>query len=109
MNGVLEHPARERLNAFSLGQLEEAELAAIEDHLEHCGACREAAASAADDTLIALLRSAATEPNSNPAEPCRAPATQTEAGAGAPTASGLMVPPALAEHPPYRWLARLGA
>ncbi|HEV3447680.1 MAG TPA: protein kinase [Gemmataceae bacterium] len=107
MNGVLKHPTGERLNAFSLGQLNDDELVEIEGHLESCSACREAAENAADDTLVALLRSAATEPTSA-AEPCPASATQTHPGSALPAAAGLTVPPALADHPRYRLLELLG-
>ncbi|HEV3118238.1 MAG TPA: protein kinase, partial [Gemmataceae bacterium] len=108
MNGVLEHPTRELLNAFSLGQLDEGELAAIEDHLARCNACREAAENAADDTLIALLRSAATEPNSDTGAHCQAAPTQTDPGGPVRTAADLAVPPALVDHPRYRLLELLG-
>jgi anti-sigma factor RsiW len=63
-NAVVEHPSGQRLQDFALGQLGEDELANIEAHLTACAACRQAAESVADDTLIALLRSAATDPDS---------------------------------------------
>lgn len=107
MNDVeLAHPTSTQLAAFGLGQLTEGELAKIEGHLAHCIACREAAESVADDTLIALLRSAATEPASierrdvtEPQTGQQPTATALDATAIAPQAG---VPTALTDHPRYR-------
>jgi hypothetical protein len=103
----LTHPAGERLAAFGLGQLTDDELADIESHLAHCDACRRLAEDVADDTLVALLRSAATEPDSFVIEspPPGAPATAPEGSAVAPD-TGL--PAALADHPRYRVLELIG-
>jgi tRNA A-37 threonylcarbamoyl transferase component Bud32 len=108
MNNVqLTHPAGERLAAFGLGQLTDDELADIESHLAHCDACRRVAEDVADDTLVALLRSTATEPDSftadGPAPSAPATASESPAVAAAP---GL--PAALADHPRYRVLELVG-
>src|SRR5947209_15696554 len=95
----LEHPTRERLAAFGLGQLNEEDLAEVEGHLANCPACRQVAEGVADDTLIVLLRSAATEPVSVERKDVPEPTTpMAPHAAGAPAAA---LPPALADHPRY--------
>ena len=64
MNAVeLEHPTGAVLIAYSLGQLSEQELSGIDAHLASCALCRQVVEGAAPDTLLSLLRSAATEPD----------------------------------------------
>ena len=55
---------REVLTAYGLGQLSEEELAGIDGHLATCAVCRQVVEGVAPDTLLTLLRSAATEPDS---------------------------------------------
>lgn len=55
-------PPRDRLVDFLLGHLPEAELAVLEHHLSACGACGDTLrALNAEDTLVALTRSAQVE------------------------------------------------
>ena len=56
-----EHPNDSILIALGLGQLSEEELADIDGHLAQCAACCRVAEGVAPDTLLTLLRSAATE------------------------------------------------
>ena len=66
MNAVeLEHPTGAVLSAYGLGQLNEEELAGIDEHLAGCAACRQVVQGVAPDTFLMLLRSAATEPDSS--------------------------------------------
>jgi predicted anti-sigma-YlaC factor YlaD len=61
----LEHPTGAVLSAYGLGQLNEEELAGIDEHLASCAACRLVVQGVAPDTFLMLLRSAATEPDSS--------------------------------------------
>ena len=62
MNAVqLEHPPGPMLTAYGLGQLSEEELAGIDNHLASCQVCRQVVEGVVPDTLLSLLRSAATE------------------------------------------------
>jgi WD40 repeat protein len=89
------HPSPERLSAFGLGQLSEAESAEVEAHIEGCAACRAAVASVTPDTLVGLLHGGNTARDPSPAE-----SVQAEAPPG---------PPELADHPRYRILSLLGS
>jgi hypothetical protein len=53
------HPSVDKLRTFGLGQLDEAEAAAIEEHVSHCDACCRTLAEARPDTLIEILKRAA--------------------------------------------------
>ena len=103
MNAVMqEHPPGSVLTAYSLGQLGEEELAGIDGHLADCAVCRQVVEGVVPDTLLSLLRSAATEPDStenvNPGDGLR--------GFGVPQprprAANERPPEALANHPRYR-------
>jgi eukaryotic-like serine/threonine-protein kinase len=97
----LAHPDRERLAAFGLGKLDDAEAEAVHRHLEECDACRSAVAGLEDDTLATLVRAAATPPDGI-----------FTAAAPVPTAADVAeevaVPAALAGHPRYRVQTLLG-
>jgi uncharacterized protein (TIGR03067 family) len=98
---VLAHPDATQLMAFGLGQLDEAESAAVESHLADCTACRSVVESAADDSVVALLRSAA-QPDAGAAQ------NRTE-GLRSPEAPAIPgVPVALVDHPRYRVQELLG-
>jgi WD40 repeat protein len=101
MNEVLAHPDAGQLTAFGLGQLDEAESAAVESHLAECIACRSVVESAADDSLVVLLRYAAS-PNEDTAQHGIEALSSTET----PAVPG--VPPELADHPRYRVQELLG-
>jgi hypothetical protein len=108
-NVLLEHPSQQRLQAFALGQLTESELAEVEAHLGSCADCRQAAEGVADDTLIALLRSAATDPDSRAGSSPQDVRTRTRVGgASMPGASAGAIPEALLRHPRYRVVELLG-
>ncbi len=99
MNAVMqEHPSGSVLTAYSLGQLGEENLAGIDGHLADCDVCRQVVEGVVPDTLLSLLRSAATEPDS----------TDGAAGSGdprraqGPRAVNDQPPEALANHPRYR-------
>jgi Tol biopolymer transport system component len=107
------HPDPDRLTAFSLGRLDDADSAQVERHLAGCGACRDLAAAAGDDSLVSLLRSAGGQPGPTEVIPGDTPraasvqdATTADAGAAGPASAG--VPAELAGHPRYRVLGLLG-
>src|SRR5262245_42179409 len=79
MNHVQTHPDPDRLTAFALGRLPEADSAEIESHLADCPGCRTGVEGTADDTLVARLRAA--EPGDRAAP--NDPATQTPPAARA--------------------------
>ena len=65
MNAVMqEHPSGSVLTAYSLGQLGEDDLVGVDGHLADCDVCRQVVEGVVPDTLLSLLRSAATEPDS---------------------------------------------
>src|SRR5262245_8650845 len=95
MNAVqLEHPSGTLLTAYGLGQLAEEELAGIDSHLATCDVCRQVVEGVVPDTLLSLLRSAATEPDS-----IEANSVPPESHTPTPPAA---LPTALIEHPRYR-------
>src|SRR5262249_32957813 len=107
------HPDPDRLTAFSLGRLDDADSAQVERHLAGCGACRDLAAAAGDDSLVTLLRSAGRQPGPTEATPGAPPpaasvqdATAADAGGAVPASAD--VPAELAGHPRYRVLGLLG-
>jgi uncharacterized protein (TIGR03067 family) len=100
-----EHPSGDLLTAYGLGQLREEALAEIDRHLAGCGVCREVVEGVAPDTLVSLLRSAATEPDSTDvvAEVLRSPGSDTQGFIPQPRPrESATPPPALADHPRYR-------
>jgi uncharacterized protein (TIGR03067 family) len=121
MNDVkLAHPSDEQLTAFAQGRLGEAELSEIHTHLADCAKCRDRAAAAGDDTLIALLRQADTEANKPndprgaetiaatpaPGDGLASPALRAGDPSAPPTAPSL--PADLAQHGRYRVQELLG-
>lgn len=59
MNGInLEHPPLDRLAAFGLGKLTDAEFAQIEAHIACCVACCERLRHLPTDKLVQLVRGA---------------------------------------------------
>jgi serine/threonine protein kinase/WD40 repeat protein len=111
------HPSVEKLRTFGLGQLEEGEASAIEEHVSQCEACCRTLAEAGSDTFTNLLR------NSGPALPgvptsearTLAPDSPSPVAAGGQTAADSSAeppsfgpPPELLRHPRYRLLGLLG-
>ena len=104
-----EHLTDSMLIALGLGQLNDEELAGIDDHIAECSACCQVAAGVAPDTVLTLLRSAATETDKIEGNdfvyvPSR---TALHAGSGSPGPE-TAPPPALTEHPRYRLGELLG-
>src|SRR5262245_6405979 len=101
------HPTRAELHAFAVGVLDESAARSVESHLAECPACLAQAASAPDDTLVTLLRTAETTqagpvtPQPAFAETIGLPEADT---AVAPTPG----PPELINHSRYRIIRPLG-
>src|SRR5262245_49575248 len=93
------HPGADRLRAFSLGHLNDADSAAIESHIAGCPDCCQALVGLeAQDTFVSAVKTAGRgAADGGPAPP--APDAQ-------PTAS---VPQELLDHPRYRVLGVLGS
>ena len=104
-----EHPTDSMLIAIGLGQLNDEELADIDDHIAKCAACCQVVEEVAPDTLLTLLRSAATETDKIEGNgfvhmPSR---TALHAVSGSPAIQ--TVPPTeLTKHPRYRLGELLG-
>ena len=112
------HPPEEKLNAFALGRLDDAESAEIEAHLATCTVCQEVLVDTPADSLVETLRepapaaaaeSAESRPglftrlaaviNPNAPQPAPRPAARSHQD----------VPAELRDHPRYEILERLGA
>ena len=116
------HPDIADLEAFTLGTLNDAALADIEEHVANCPRCQEQAAQTAGDSLVELLRRAhersvfAGDTVSPTAFPERTPApvavqgiTQALGGsADGEDAGGPSIPADLAQHERYRVVRLLG-
>jgi WD40 repeat protein/serine/threonine protein kinase len=105
---VSPHPSVEKLRQLGLGQLDEAEASAIEDHVSHCEPCGRQLADVGTDTFIdALRRGERLPPLFGATAALDGTDRATPAAAGGDTPSGL--PPELQAHSRYRVLALLGA
>jgi serine/threonine protein kinase len=94
------HPSADTLRAFGVGNLSDAEAAAVMAHLESCVACRDQVAAASGDDFLDRLR-AAHAPGSTPA-----PAKSLSGLARSFTNTDL--PPELANHPQFEVVRELG-
>jgi WD40 repeat protein len=113
------HPGAEKLRSFGLGQLDEAEASAVEEHVSQCEACCRALAAVGPDPFTDLLRSSRLPPPTIPANeivtqvyaPDAPPAATTgwTAASAPPGQAAFAPPPALLHHPRYRLLGLLGA
>src|SRR5262245_16729475 len=114
------HPTDRELEDFLLGKLVSPDDQTVESHLAECDECRDRAlATPADDTLTELLavartlvdvqRSAAPTPtlDGSSTPPAFAPTLAWDGPAG--TGDESTPPPALANHPKYRVIRRLGS
>jgi WD40 repeat protein/predicted Ser/Thr protein kinase len=93
------------LAALGLGRLNDAEAAAIEQHLSDCPECQAAVDSIEPDSFIVLLRCSTV--------PCNGPTRdegprETASPVAHPHPDSIAVPPELADHPRYRVLRVLG-
>src|SRR5436305_345468 len=111
------HPSDRDLDDFLLGKFPDPDHAAVEDHLAGCPGCQDRAADrTAGDTLTELLAAARTRAAADrAAAPTPAPAGSATPALVAPTQAwddGALgvddAPPALAGHPKYRVVRRLG-
>lgn len=98
LDGKLAHPGAEELSAFGLGQLEPAEAAEVERHINFCTVCCQTLWSLPDDRLVALLRQAFP----------KAPALEATSIFPSIVPQGPQLPPELAEHSRYRIVEVLG-
>jgi serine/threonine protein kinase len=114
------HPTDRELEDFLLGKLIAPDDLAVESHLAECHECRDRAVQTpADDTLTELLAAARTlvdvqrsaaptpRPDGSATPPAFAPTLAWDGSAAAGNES--KAPPALANHPKYRVVRRLGA
>jgi hypothetical protein len=117
MPSTATHPTPDAIEAFALGKLELDALSRLEGHLAGCERCQDLAEAVAPDTLVQLLASAATLcSTASPDAPTSSCAAATPAllpthawADSAPQAPPQGdVPAALAGHPKYRVLGRLG-
>jgi WD40 repeat protein/tRNA A-37 threonylcarbamoyl transferase component Bud32 len=99
------HPGGELLTALGLGRLNDAEAAAIEQHLSDCPDCQAAVDGLEPDSFISLLRRS-TAPADVPTT--RGDLNETPAPAPHPSPAAIPVPPELVDHPRYRVLRVLG-
>ncbi len=116
MNQIAEsvHPSVDQLRTFGLGQLDEAEASAIEQHVSRCEACCRTVADVRSDTFIDVLRSSSqAAPGSQASEDLTlAPDLlfpPADAARTCPDSPSVGLPPELSAHPRYRVLALLGA
>src|SRR5437762_12977843 len=63
------HPDSEKLAAFGLGRLSEADSKEIEQHLADCDACRKKLEDIPADSLVCLLQAAASDTQAGPSGP----------------------------------------
>jgi eukaryotic-like serine/threonine-protein kinase len=98
-------PTEEELNAFQLGNLPEASIAAVTQHLEHCLRC-ETVAQALDtaaDPILNAIRSPVGGPISQGPTRLLAPGTPAPGGAGGSSRWAFLLPPQEADE-----IGRLG-
>ncbi len=102
------HPSADALQAFGLGQMDDAAASGIMSHLDSCPQCRQAVASLSGDDFLHRLRQART-PSATPA-PAKALSPSVAPGAKPPGRPTTLhnLPPELAEHPQYDVLRELG-
>lgn len=93
-----QHPSVDELTAFSAGKVEEGALTSVQGHIAHCSHCRSVLNSLPPDEMTKLLREAVAlpDPSGFIAHP---PLPVVDAD----------LPPALADHPRYRLLSKIGS
>ena len=97
-------PSTEKLSAFSLGKLTDAEVEAIGRHLAKCPSCTAAVQNVPADSFVGQLK-AARRPTGATMLPPGATLGQFQSPA---SAAGPDVPPELQGHPKYRMVRALG-
>jgi WD40 repeat protein len=100
----LAHPSSERLAAFALGRLSEAESAEIEPHVVACETCRAVVEATPADTLVELLRGVAT-PSAAPLNPSTVTSRSPDRTAGQARPNPGSLPEVFGR---YRILKKLG-
>jgi len=100
MPKLADHPSREELSAYSLGQLPEERAVAIDSHISECEPCCETiVALSSEDTFAGLLQEAGRLPTDQTAD---------HEGATANSDSFDDIPQPLSEHPRYEILGLIG-
>jgi serine/threonine protein kinase len=100
MQKLADHPSREELSAYCLGQLPEERAVAIDSHISECEPCCETIVElSSEDTFAGLLQEAGRLSTDQTAE---------HDGATATSASFDEIPPPLSEHPRYEVLGLIG-
>jgi len=101
MSELLNHPTRDELSAFNLGQLPAEAAEAVEQHISECKPCCDTLLGlSSDDTFVSLLK-----------EANESPGGQTIDQVGPPIVGAALsgdIPPALAEHPRYQIVSLVG-
>jgi uncharacterized protein (TIGR03067 family) len=90
------HPGPDRLAAFRLGRLDEAELTEIEGHVSRCASCCRALKTLPDDSFVALVQRSADA------------SARTQAAGDTPADPEAAVPRDLLGHPRYLILDKVG-
>ena len=100
MPKLTDHPSREELSAYSLGQLPEERAVAIDSHISECEPCCETIVElSSEDTFAGLLQEAGRLPTDQTAD---------HDSATANSASFDDIPQPLSEHPRYEILGLIG-
>lgn len=97
---LTDHPSREELSAYSLGQLPEERAVAIDSHISECSPCCETIVKlSSEDTFAGLLQEAGRLPTDQ---------TANHDSAIANSASFDDIPQPLSDHPRYQILSLIG-
>jgi uncharacterized protein (TIGR03067 family) len=108
MVAVDSHPSRADLEAFALGRLHDDTDAAVEEHVNRCSSCQLVLDQVPGDTLVALLRSAASVSDTIKALQGAPTMADTPAEGPAVAPSAVDLPAALIGHPRYEPTRLLG-
>jgi serine/threonine protein kinase len=101
MTATKNHPSREQLSAYNLGQLPPEEASTIESHIKECEPCCDTIISlTSDDTFVGLLKEARQLPVD--------PALDRDSGGAKPSSFHGDIPRELAEHPRYEIIRLIG-
>ncbi|HKI21565.1 MAG TPA: protein kinase, partial [Isosphaeraceae bacterium] len=104
------HPTDQTLQAYGLGELEDALAESVSKHLEDCPSCQSRVAELSSDDFLGRLRIAQGSPEMSATNRSQVGGSNTDRGpavAIAPPAAGTL-PPGLADHPDYEVIRELG-